>query len=236
MLENLSGRLQGVIKTLRGQARLTEDNIADAMREVRMALLEADVALPVVKDFIAQVKERAQGKEVLASLTPGQAVIEVVHQELTKLMGAEAITKAELKWLSRDVLEATHETGDIGFVSFVSFVLWTTFCVGTSGQPHCHPLGDIFGHTFGLNGDCLASPVASRNVGSPAFDELPAVVCVVANGCHRFCTSALEPHGARTVGGFDEHAEMAMVVARVGLALDAAPVSVANHAPQRRSI
>ncbi|MFZ3087222.1 MAG: signal recognition particle protein [Methylotenera sp.] len=87
MLENLTGRLQGVIKTLRGQARLTEDNIADAMREVRMALLEADVALPVVKDFIAAVKQRAQGKEVLQSLTPGQAVIEVVNDELTTLMG-----------------------------------------------------------------------------------------------------------------------------------------------------
>ncbi len=87
MLENLTGRLQGVIKTLRGHARLTEENIADAMREVRMALLEADVALPVVKEFIAKVKERAQGKEVLASLTPGQAVIQVVHEELTELMG-----------------------------------------------------------------------------------------------------------------------------------------------------
>ena len=89
MLENLSGRLQSVIKTLRGQARLTEDNIADAMREVRMALLEADVALPVVKEFIADVKVRAQGREVLNSLTPGQAVIQVVHDELTKLMGAQ---------------------------------------------------------------------------------------------------------------------------------------------------
>ena len=87
MLENLTGRLQGVIKNLRGQARLTEDNISDAMREVRMALLEADVALPVVKEFIAKVKERAQGKEVLQSLTPGQAVIEVVNNELTALMG-----------------------------------------------------------------------------------------------------------------------------------------------------
>lgn len=87
MLENLTGRLQGVIKNLRGQARLTEDNIADAMREVRMALLEADVALPVVKDFIARVKERANGREVLQSLTPGQAVIEVVNDELTELMG-----------------------------------------------------------------------------------------------------------------------------------------------------
>ena len=89
MLENLSTRLQGVIKNLRGQARLSEENIADAMREVRMALLEADVALPVVKDFIAQVKERAQGREVLSSLTPGQAVIQVVHEELTKLMGEQ---------------------------------------------------------------------------------------------------------------------------------------------------
>lgn len=87
MLDNLTGRLQGVIKTLRGHARLTEENITDAMREVRMALLEADVALPVVKDFIANVKARAQGKEVLASLTPGQAVIEVVNDELTTLMG-----------------------------------------------------------------------------------------------------------------------------------------------------
>lgn len=88
MLENLSNKLQGVIKTLRGQARLTEENISDAMREVRMALLEADVALPVVKDFIAQVKARAQGRDVLQSLTPGQAVIQVVHEELTQLMGA----------------------------------------------------------------------------------------------------------------------------------------------------
>jgi len=88
MLENLTGRLQGVIKNLRGQARLTEDNINEAMREVRMALLEADVALPVVKDFITRVKERANGQEVLQSLTPGQAVIKVVSDELTDLMGS----------------------------------------------------------------------------------------------------------------------------------------------------
>lgn len=87
MLENLTGRLQGVIKNLRGQARMTEDNVADAMREVRMALLEADVALPVVKEFIINVKARAQGQDVLQSLTPGQAVIQIVHDELTALMG-----------------------------------------------------------------------------------------------------------------------------------------------------
>lgn len=89
MFENLSSRLSGVVKNLRGQSRLTEDNIQDAMREVRMALLEADVALPVVKQFINDVKQRAQGQEVIGSLTPGQAVIGVVYEELTKLMGAK---------------------------------------------------------------------------------------------------------------------------------------------------
>ena len=87
MLDNLTNRLSGVIKTLRGQARLTESNIQDTLREVRMALLEADVALPVVKDFIAQVKQAALGQEVIGNLNPGQALIGVVHRELTKLMG-----------------------------------------------------------------------------------------------------------------------------------------------------
>ncbi|MEO1767255.1 signal recognition particle protein [Thiobacter aerophilum] len=87
MLDTLTSRLSGIIKNLRGQARLTEDNIAEALREVRMALLEADVALPVVKDFIAHVKARALGREVIGSLTPGQALIQVVHEELTRLMG-----------------------------------------------------------------------------------------------------------------------------------------------------
>src|SRR5512143_997426 len=73
MLDNLTHRLARVVKTVRGHARLTDDNIADALREVRMALLEADVALPVVKTFISRVKERAVGREVIGSLTPGQA-------------------------------------------------------------------------------------------------------------------------------------------------------------------
>ncbi|WP_027469957.1 signal recognition particle protein [Deefgea rivuli] len=89
MFENLSGRLGGVVKTLRGNARLTEDNMKDALREVRMALLEADVALPAVKQFIADVKVRAEGQEVVGSLTPGQALIGVVYEELTKLMGMQ---------------------------------------------------------------------------------------------------------------------------------------------------
>ena len=87
MLDNLTQRLARVVKTVRGHARLTEDNIADALREVRMALLEADVALPVVKDFIARVRQRAVGEEVVGSLTPGQALVCVVHRELTELMG-----------------------------------------------------------------------------------------------------------------------------------------------------
>ncbi len=87
MFESLTGRLSQVIKTLRGEARLTEANIQDALREVRMALLEADVALPVVRDFIAQVRARALGQEVMGSLTPGQALVGIVHRELIALMG-----------------------------------------------------------------------------------------------------------------------------------------------------
>ncbi|MCU0869763.1 MAG: signal recognition particle protein [Burkholderiales bacterium] len=89
MLDQLSSRLSGVIRTLRGQSRITESNVQDALREVRMALLEADVALPVVRDFIARVREKALGQEVVGSLTPGQALIGVVHDELTTLMGGE---------------------------------------------------------------------------------------------------------------------------------------------------
>ena len=87
MLENLTQRLSGLAKTLRGQGRLTESNIQDALREVRLALLEADVALPVVKELTTQVKQAALGEEVIGSLTPGQALIGVVNRELTKLMG-----------------------------------------------------------------------------------------------------------------------------------------------------
>ena len=87
MLDNLTQRLARVVKTLRGEARLTESNIADALREVRLALLEADVALPAIKSLIAAVKEKALGEEVVGSLSPGQALVGVVHRELTLLMG-----------------------------------------------------------------------------------------------------------------------------------------------------
>ncbi len=93
MFDNLTQRLSGVIKSLRGEARLTESNIQAALREVRMALLEADVALPVVKDFIERVKQKAVGRDVMDSLSPGQALVGVVHQELIAIMGGE---KAEL--------------------------------------------------------------------------------------------------------------------------------------------
>ncbi len=87
MLDNLTARLAKIVKTIRGEARLTEANVQDALREVRVALLEADVALPVVRDFVAAVKEKALGAEVVGSLTPGQALVGVVHRELTRLMG-----------------------------------------------------------------------------------------------------------------------------------------------------
>lgn len=87
MFSNLSERLTGVVKELRGRARLTEANIDETLRDVRMALLEGDVALSVVKDFTEQVKARAIGEEVIGSLTPGQALIRVVRDELTHLMG-----------------------------------------------------------------------------------------------------------------------------------------------------
>ena len=87
MFDNLSDRLSHTVKKLRGQARLTDDNIKDALREVRMALLEADVALPVVRLFIDRVKQRAIGQEVIKSLSPGQALIKIVDDELTEIMG-----------------------------------------------------------------------------------------------------------------------------------------------------
>ncbi|PIE57020.1 MAG: signal recognition particle protein [Desulfobulbus propionicus] len=90
MFENLTDRLDAVFKKLRGHGTLTEENIADAMREVRTALLEADVNFSVVKEFIAAVTEKAVGKEVLASLAPGQQVIKLVHDELVRLLGSQA--------------------------------------------------------------------------------------------------------------------------------------------------
>lgn len=87
MASNLTDRLSRLVKTMRGQARITESNVQDMLREVRMALLEADVALPVVRDFINRVKEKALGQEVVGSLNPGQVLVSVVHKELAATMG-----------------------------------------------------------------------------------------------------------------------------------------------------
>src|SRR4051812_34466792 len=87
MLDALTQRLSSVVKTLRGHARLTDENVQDMLREVRLALLDADAGLPVVKDFVAKVKEKALGQEVIGSLTPGQALVGIVPHELVDLMG-----------------------------------------------------------------------------------------------------------------------------------------------------
>ena len=90
MFDNLTQKLGATLNRLRGAGRLTEDNIRESLREVRVALLEADVALPVVKDFLEHVRARAVGQEVLTSLTPGRALVKVVYDELVKLMGEAA--------------------------------------------------------------------------------------------------------------------------------------------------
>ena len=88
MFDALGDRLQHALGDLRGKGKLDEEAISRAMREIRLALLEADVNLKVVKQFVAQVKERALGQDVTKSLTPGQQVVKIVHEELTQLMGA----------------------------------------------------------------------------------------------------------------------------------------------------
>jgi signal recognition particle subunit SRP54 len=90
MFDNLSDKLDGVFKRLKGHGTLSEKNISDGMREVRMALLEADVHFKVVKQFVADIKERALGQEVMKSLTPGQQVVKIVNEELTRLMGGRS--------------------------------------------------------------------------------------------------------------------------------------------------
>jgi signal recognition particle GTPase len=89
MFENLTERLSRTVQQLRGRGRLTEDGISATLREVRIALLEADVALPVVQAFIGAVREKALGQEILQSLTPGQAMVKLVHDELVQIMGVQ---------------------------------------------------------------------------------------------------------------------------------------------------
>jgi signal recognition particle subunit SRP54 len=123
MFESLSERLSGTIKRLRGQARLTEGNIKEALREVRMALLEADVALPVVRKFIETVRDRAVGQEVLQSLTPGQALVKVVNDELIKVMG-ESNESLNLKTQPPAVLMVAGLQGAGKTTSVAKLALW----------------------------------------------------------------------------------------------------------------
>ena len=102
--ESLTDRLNGVFKKLRGKGKLTEADIKAAMREVRMALLEADVNYKVAKDFCAQVSERAMGQEVMESLTPAQQVVKIVNEELTKLMGGDEPQYLRIKNKGQTVL------------------------------------------------------------------------------------------------------------------------------------
>ena len=97
MASALSDRLSRIVKEMRGQARITESNVTDMLREVRMALLEADVALPVVRDFIARVKEKALGQEVMGSLSPGQALVGIVNRELAATMGASYLPMPQVQ-------------------------------------------------------------------------------------------------------------------------------------------
>ena len=93
--EGLTEKLNATFKKLRGKGRLTENDVREAMREVRLALLEADVGYKVVKDFVATVTERAVGSDVLDSLTPAQQVIKIVNEELTKLMGGDGTGRVQ---------------------------------------------------------------------------------------------------------------------------------------------
>ncbi len=95
MLESLSGRLQSILKDIRGEGRVSEEHLQKSLREIRMALLEADVNFRVAKTFIGRIKEKALGQEVLSSLSPGQQVVKIVRDELVELLGSDA---AELEF------------------------------------------------------------------------------------------------------------------------------------------
>ena len=130
MLDNLTQRLAKVVKTMRGEARLTESNTADMLREVRLALLEADVALPAVREFIGKVKEKALGEEVIGSLSPGQALVGVVQRELASLMGAEAIGKTPAD------LAAARDSLAAWLASDGPLPAWPGFELFTPALPH----------------------------------------------------------------------------------------------------
>ena len=128
MFSNLTERLTVVVRDLRGRGRITEENIDATLRDVRMALLEGDVALPVVKDFIEKIKRRALGEEVIGTLTPGQALVRVVRDELTYLMGD---TNAELNLAAEPPvvilmagLQGAGKTTTISIINTITRKIW----------------------------------------------------------------------------------------------------------------
>ena len=135
MFDNLSGRLSDAARQLTGKGRLTENNIKDTLRQVRLALLEADVALPVVKTFIERIRERALGEEVGKSLTPGQALVKIIHAELVRILGSDSapldlraqppvvILLAGLQSLPKEPIEAAKIDGATGWQTFRHVVL-----------------------------------------------------------------------------------------------------------------
>ncbi len=110
MFDNLSERLDGIFRKIKGRGRLDESSIEEGLREVRLALLEADVNYKVVRDFTAKVKEKALGKEVLKSLTPGQQVVKIVHEELIEAFRGEQCW-LKFNWTSPSHYHASWFTG-----------------------------------------------------------------------------------------------------------------------------
>ena len=154
MLNALTQRLSSVVKTLRGHSRITEDNVQEMLREVRLALLDADAGLPVVKDFVGQVKERALGQDVVGSLTPGQALVGVVYQELVGLMGGQS---AGL---------------DLGVANAISMLVWLTVAIYWLGGLAFQGLSSVLG---------LMAPVALAAVLFQATTQTRHVVTYGGN-------------------------------------------------------
>jgi len=110
MFDSLSDRFEGIFKRLRGRGKLTEKDIDEVAREIRLALLEADVNVRVVKSFIARIKERANGAEVAKSLSPAQQVIKIVHEELVTTLGGDAAKRKALDALAGGVKSVGYDT------------------------------------------------------------------------------------------------------------------------------
>ena len=149
--ESLSDKLASVFKKLRGKGKLTEQDIKDAMREVRMALLEADVNYKVAKDFIAGVTQRAMGQEVMESLTPAQQVIKIVNDELTELMGGSEAARIQ------ELLHALREP-------YKEVFMWLVY-----GEKSFRDIGALFGKTE--NWACVTYHRAKRMIREGLEDD-----------------------------------------------------------------